>query len=106
MCFSSHFALAFWTRTHLGQNAVAEVLEQERARVSRAVWDARWSAEEFRTAFNEIDAESSPINYVAFREGSVIPEGEAIAGASGHRNTWRVAYTIEPIREWIFRQHR
>ncbi|EQA12934.1 hypothetical protein HPS174_0994, partial [Glaesserella parasuis 174] len=25
-------------------------------------------------------------------------------GASGHRNTWRVAYTIEPIREWLFEQ--
>ncbi|WP_256437063.1 hypothetical protein [Tatumella sp. JGM118] len=34
-----------------------------------------------------------------------VPAGESTAGASGHRNTWRIAYTIEPLREWIFRQH-
>ncbi|GLS28372.1 hypothetical protein [Neomesorhizobium albiziae] len=43
--------------------------------------------------------------YVVLRQGTVIPEGESTAGTSGHRNTWRVAYTIEPVREWIF-QHR
>ncbi|MEW9612749.1 hypothetical protein AB3G45_02605 [Shinella sp. S4-D37] len=42
---------------------------------------------------------------MTFAPGTVVPEGETAAGASGHRNTWRVAYTIEPIREWIFRQH-
>ncbi|TIM31128.1 MAG: peptidase [Mesorhizobium sp.] len=89
-----------------GQNSITAVLEQEGARVNRAVWDARWNAEEFRTAFDEFNAEGSPINYVAFGEGTVIPEGESTAGASGHRNTWRVAYTIEPVREWIFRQQR
>ncbi|OCP20541.1 MULTISPECIES: peptidase [unclassified Ensifer] len=89
-----------------GQNAITGVLEAEGAKISRATWDARWSAEEFRVAFDEIDAEASPINYVTFAPGTVIPEGESTAGASGHRNTWRVAYTIEPIRAWIFRQRR
>ncbi|MCX8999843.1 hypothetical protein NOF55_22320 [Rhizobiaceae bacterium BDR2-2] len=89
-----------------GQNAITEVLEAEGATISRATWDARWTPEEFRTAFDEIDAEGSPINYVTFAPGTVIPEGESAAGASGHRNTWRIAYTIEPIREWIFRQSR
>ena len=89
-----------------GLNAITAVLEQEGASVSRGVWDARWSAEEFHAAFDEIDAKGSPINYVAFRGGTVIPEGESTAGASGHRNTWRVAYTIEPVRKWIFRQNR
>jgi predicted peptidase len=92
-------------KAYPGQNAIIAVLEAERAKISRAIWDARWSAQEFRAAFDQIDAEASPINYVTFAPGTVIPEGETTAGASGHRNTWRVAYTIEPIREWIFRQH-
>lgn len=91
-------------KAYPGQNAITGVLETEGAKISRATWDARWSAEEFRAAFETIDAEASPINYVTFAPGTVIPEGESTAGASGHRNTWRVAYTIEPIREWIFRQ--
>ena len=88
-----------------GQNAITEVLEQEGAKISRATWDGTWNAEQFRAAFDQIDAEGSPINYVTFAKGTVIPKGDSGAGASGHRNTWRIAYTIEPIREWIFRQH-
>jgi predicted peptidase len=87
-----------------GENAITEVLEQEGATVSRAIWDGTWTADQFRAAFDNIDAEGSPINYVAFRQSTVIPKGQSAAGASGHRNTWRIAYAIAPIREWIFRQ--
>lgn len=89
-----------------GQNAITGVLEQEGARISRATWDGTWSAGQYRAAFERIDAEGSPINYVTFAKGTVIPPGQSAAGASGHRNTWRIAYGIEPIHEWIFRQHR
>ena len=52
----------------------------------------------------QIDAQDSLHQLLTFRKGTVIPAGQSSAGASGHRNTWRIAYTIEPIREWIFRQ--
>jgi predicted peptidase len=91
-------------KAYPGQNAITEVLEKQGAKIVRAVWDGTWTKDEFRAAFDEIEAEESPINYVAFRKGTVIPAGQSSAGASGHRNTWRIAYTIEPIREWIFRQ--
>ncbi|WP_074269293.1 peptidase [Paraburkholderia phenazinium] len=93
-------------KAYPGQNAITEELKKDGARISRAVWDGTWTAQEFRAAFEKIDAEGSSINYVTFRKGTVIPPGESSAGASGHRNTWRIAYTIEPIREWIFRQQR
>ncbi len=89
-----------------GQNAITEALEAEGAEISRAEWDGTWTDEQFRFAFDDIDAEGNHINYVTFAAGTVIPEGESTAGASGHRNTWRIAYTIEPIREWVFRQNK
>ena len=89
-----------------GETAITAVLEKEGAKISRAAWDGTWTAEQFRPAFDKIDAEGSPINYVTFEKGTVIPPGQTTAGASGHRNTWRIAYTIEPIREWMFRQHQ
>ncbi|CAH0447680.1 hypothetical protein LMG10661_03750 [Ralstonia syzygii subsp. syzygii] len=89
-----------------GQNAIIDVLEKDGSKISRATWDGTWMAEQFRAAFDRIDAEGSPINYVSFEKGSVIPPGQSTAGASGHSNTWRIAYTIGPIREWIFRQRR
>lgn len=88
-----------------GQNAIAAVLEREGARIARATWDGTWNAERMRAAFERIDRERAPINLVSFAKGSVIPPGQSAAGASGHRNTWRLAYGIEPIREWLFRQH-
>jgi predicted peptidase len=86
-----------------GENAITDVLFREGAKISRAVWDGTWSGEQFREAFEKTDAERSPINFVAFRQGTVIPPGQSSAGASGHRNTWRLAYSIPEIREWLFR---
>ncbi|MEF2070724.1 hypothetical protein [Consotaella aegiceratis] len=67
---------------------------------------ATWSDEQFQFAFDDLDAEKSPINYVSFAKGTVIPDGASTAGASGHRNTWRIAYTIEPVRDWVLRWSR
>lgn len=88
-----------------GETAITAVLAKEGAKISRSVWDGTWSAAQFHKAFVEIDAERSPVNFVAFRQGTVIPPGQSPAGASGHRNTWRIAYTIPEIRDWVFR-HR
>ncbi|WP_243140668.1 PHB depolymerase family esterase [Pelistega ratti] len=87
-----------------GQNAITEKLEQEGAKISRDIWDARWTTDEYRFAYDKIIAESNTINYTVFAKDTVFLPGADKAGASGHRNTWRVAYTIEPIREWIFQQ--
>lgn len=43
-----------------------ERLEQEGAKISRAIWDARWSANEYRFAYDDITAENNPINYTVF----------------------------------------
>jgi predicted peptidase len=93
-------------KAYPGQNAITAVLEKEGAHIARAEWNGTWTPAQFRTAFEQIDSRHAPINYVTFRKGSVIPNGQSTAGASGHMNTWRIAYGIEPVREWLFRQHR
>lgn len=89
-----------------GENAITKRLEKEGAKVSRAIWDARWSADQYRFAYDKIVAEGHPIKYTVFDKGTVFLPGADTAGASGHRNTWRVAYSIEPIREWLFEQRK
>lgn len=93
-------------KAYPGENAITAALEAEGATVSRAVWDGRFTAEEFDAAVDAMVAEGSPINYVAFQSGTVVPEGQTDDGGSNHINTWRIAYTIEGVREWIFKQHR
>ncbi len=44
--------------------------------------------------------------YTVFVKDSVFRPTDSRQGASGHRNTWRIAYSIEPIREWLFAQKK
>ncbi len=89
-----------------GENAITERLEKEGAKISRAWWNATWNTNEYRFAYDKIIAENNPIKYTVFEKGTVFLPGADTAGASGHRNTWRVAYSIEPIREWLFEQRK
>lgn len=89
-----------------GQNAITEKLAQHGAKISREIWDARWNADEYRFAYDKIVSQGNPINYTVFAKDTVFLPGADKKGASGHRNTWRVAYSIEPIREWLFEQRK
>ncbi|PRX08500.1 UNVERIFIED_ORG: putative peptidase [Martelella mediterranea] len=86
-----------------GQNADTEALEAAGATVARAIWDGTWNEDQYQFAFDDLVAEGARINYVSFAAGTVIPEGASTEGAAGHRNTWRLAYSIEPIRRWLLR---
>lgn len=87
-------------------NSITETLEKLGTKVSRAVWNGTWNVDQYRFAYDDIMAEKSQINYTVFVKDSVFRETDSRAGASGHRNTWRIAYSIEPIREWLFAQHK
>ncbi len=93
-------------KAYPGQNAIAAALEKEGAKVNRAVWNGRSTAEEFAVAVKKMEALGNSINYVALQKGTVVPAGQKDDGGSNHINTWRIAYTIEGIRDWIFKQHK
>jgi predicted peptidase len=44
-----------------------------------------------------MEAHDTTINYAAFKEGT-------LGSGSEHMGTWRVAYTILGIRDWIMDQ--
>ncbi|MBN3908585.1 MAG: prolyl oligopeptidase family serine peptidase [Nostoc sp. NMS1] len=93
-------------KAYPGQNAIATALEKEGAKVSRAVWNGRSTAAEFATAVKKMETEGNSINYVALKKGTVVLTGQKDDGGSNHINTWRIAYAIEGIRDWIFKQHK
>lgn len=88
------------------ENAMMEVYEKEGAKVSRAVWEGTYTPDEFKAAFDKVDAEGNAINYIALKKGTVVPPGQTDNPGANHVNTWRIAYTIDDIRDWIFRQSR
>jgi predicted peptidase len=93
-------------KAYPGENAIVAALEQKGAKISRAVWNGRSTATEFAAAVKKMEAEGNSINYVALQQGTVVPAGQKDDGGSNHINTWRIAYTIEGIRDWIFKQHK
>lgn len=95
-------------KAYPGMNAITETLEKNGAKVTRAVWDGTSSAAQFQKDVKTIEkaGPNSNVYYVAFKKGTVIPAGQSTQGAAGHRNTWRIAYTIDGIRDWLFEQHK
>lgn len=93
-------------KAYPGENAMMAVLEKGGAGVGRAVWDGRSTPEGFAAAVARMEAGGDAINYVALEKGTVVPAGQSDDGGSDHMNTWRIAYTIDGIRDWIFAQHR
>jgi predicted peptidase len=93
-------------KAYPGENAITAVLQQSGTKVARAVWNGTWNASRFASAVSAIEAEHAPINYVALRKGTVVPAGQDDNGGSNHVNTWRIAYTIGGVRDWLFAQHK
>ncbi len=91
-------------KAYPGENAITAALEAKGAHVARAVWDGRSTPEQFAAAADRLQAEGAPINYVALASGTVVPPGQRDDGGGNHINTWRIAYSIESVREWMFRQ--
>lgn len=91
------------TKAFPGQNAIMEVIEAAGTPVSRAVWQGTASAEDFAAEVRAQAGQGARVNYTALAEGTVTLPGQE-GGASDHRGTWRIAYGIGPLRDWLFEQ--
>ena len=96
------------SKAYPGMNAITAELEKHGVIVTRAEWDGTANASQFkRDVETMLQAKpNSNVYYVSFRSDTVILPGQSTAGAAGHRNTWRIAYTIEGVRDWLFQQRR
>lgn len=96
------------SKAYPGELAITDKLAGFGAGVARAQWNAQWSPTEFQAAFNALAAQGANVNMVSFAKGSVFKTAaEAGAGgASGHTATWKYAYGIAPVLDWILRQRR
>lgn len=93
-------------KAYPGMNAITQKLEESGAKVSRAVWDGQSTDEQFATDVDKMLAEKANVKYAAFKLGTTVPEtlrGKMKQG-NEHRGTWRIAYNIVGIRDWLFTQ--
>ena len=93
-------------KAYPGENAITAFLETKGAKVSTAVWNGKATAAQFAANVKAMEAKATPINYASFVKGSVLAAGESSQGAAEHTSTWKVAYSIDGVRDWIFEQHK
>ena len=92
------------TRAFPGMNASTAAMEAAGGKVSRARWNARAGAAEMAANVKKMIEEGNNIKYVVFEKGTVWPDGES--GGMEHMQTWKVAYYIEGVRDWLFTQRK
>jgi predicted peptidase len=92
------------TRAFPGMNASVEVWEKEGAKISKATWNARLSDADLTAEARKIVAEGNKIKYTTFLKGTTLPVGHA--PDNEHMQTWKVAYSITGVRDWLFSQKK
>jgi len=92
------------TRAYPTQNQMTAVYEQNGTQVSRSMWSGLSRPDEFTALVSAVTSENNPINYTVLRKGTVVPAGQDDTSVANHLNTWRIAYSIEGIRDWLFAQ--
>ncbi|MGM9521348.1 MAG: hypothetical protein ACI3VB_02580 [Oscillospiraceae bacterium] len=88
-----------------GMNAITEAFEKTGETVGRAVLDAT-DMPEMNRIVSDLAQDGNHIHYTWFKDDTVIPDGVEPNGGNHHINSWRVAYDIEALRDWLFTQHR
>ena len=89
-----------------GMNAITDALEKGGAKISRATWSGKSTSEEFASDVSKMEAEGSNINYTVLKKGTVVSEGQEENSINNHMSTWKVAYNIEGVRDWLFAQSK
>ena len=87
-----------------GMNAITTALENKGAKVSRATWSGQSSEAEFASEVNKMKGEGNTIKYAVLKKGTVVPAGMNDNSGNNHVCTWRIAYNIEGVGVWLFKQ--
>ncbi|MGM9606574.1 MAG: hypothetical protein ACI3XJ_03605 [Oscillospiraceae bacterium] len=88
-----------------GMNEITAALEEAGETVVRATLDAT-DMPSMNRIVKELSGDGHHIHYTWFEGNTVIPDGVEPNGETHHINSWRVAYAIEALRDWLFEQHR
>ncbi|MCS4534018.1 PHB depolymerase family esterase [Neisseria montereyensis] len=89
-----------------GMNKATDAWAKQGARVVRDMWSGLASPEEFDRASEAMRNQQADVYYTVLQKGTVVPSGKTESSRANQRNTWRIAYTIDSIRDWLLAQHK
>lgn len=85
-----------------GMNAVTDAMERSGAVIARHRWDGAASPEALSQQARADGESTANVHYTVFNGSSVVPDGISDNPGTNHMNTWRVVYTIEGLKDWLF----
>jgi predicted peptidase len=96
------------TRAFPGMNASLAVMEAAGTKISRAKWNARAGEAETAANVRKMIEEGNNIKYAVFEKGTSWPvdQEQLQSGRNEHMQTWKIAYAIEGVRDWLFAQKK
>ncbi len=94
-------------KAHPGMDAVTEQITIHGGSVARCRLDGSNDPETLSKEANDFcRTQEANVYYTLFAGDTVVPPEEAATSGANHVNTWRVAYQITAVRDWLFRQIR
>ncbi|MCD7762928.1 MAG: hypothetical protein LUI14_06970 [Lachnospiraceae bacterium] len=93
-------------RAYPGMTEITEAVEAEGTEVTIAQWAATLTDEEQEQLAAEQASAGTTINWTIFDANTVMRDDVSSTDATEHMNTWRVAYDLDTVREWLFEQTR
>ncbi|MCC8066206.1 MAG: hypothetical protein LIO94_03770 [Clostridiales bacterium] len=88
-----------------GMNQILVELEKDGAKIAREVWRTGESQETYTKKAEALLATGADIIYTPY-DITTVADGWHSNGGEHHINTWRHAYSIDAIHEWLFAQHK
>jgi len=79
-------------------------LENAGAKVNRGYVNGQSNDSELESDVSNAISGDGNITYIKFSDGSVVPDGISVNSTTVHAYTWREAYSIEGLRDWLMSQ--
>ena len=91
-------------KAYPGMNTITSELIKRGATVARDTWKADYTNEQFLEGARKVIAQKSNIKYTTLEKGTNPYLSKDANSGSEHTGTWKVAYSISGIKDWMFSQ--
>lgn len=94
-------------KAYPGWNAITEVLSKNGGVIVKDTWKGDYTSEQFSQSVKKV-LDKNPeanIKYTVIEKGT-LPNLQQGNPGSEHMATWKTAYNIEGIRDWLFKQKK
>jgi predicted peptidase len=92
--------------SYSSMQAVTEQLKVAGAGIATAEWSGQGSAANFAAEVRKQAGAGKNIIYTVLKRGTVVPSGLADNTLDNHAYTWRIGYSIQALRNWLFAQSK